>query len=392
MAERNSMSRRRFVETAAIVGLPLPLSTDAGRSDGTAMQETGAGAVGSLGDGVGDTTTDTADRTAVDQCEGEGAYANGTRMPAIEVGDNVGAMVDGVLYTIGGFLDDVGDERSLQATDAVLAYDVEADSWDEGVEDLPRKLWGMDAIGVDGTVYAWGGAEPGAPFEDGTDDPEYMSDAIYRLVPGEGWAELDATVPGGVAMESRSLYDPDDGLVYVFGGATAAYDNTDRIWTFDPDAEAVVDEEWQTLPEAPRWPSVGLVEVDGTRYAHCIGGIAYDDDNRHYTIDANTRYDLATGERERMAPLTDEMVHATGQNPVIGNAVYLLEGTQATAYDPERDAFFDVASIGEGLSFGAHGVYDDELIALGGHEKLNGGEYDGAHDTENRVWRFTPPC
>jgi N-acetylneuraminic acid mutarotase len=356
----------------------FPALTSAGAS-GTDSRET-----------VAEAGTDDG-RERENQCETGGSYATGTPIPEIELGNNAGAMVDGRLYTIGGFLDDVGDERLLQATDEVFAYDVREDVWDRTVENLPRKLWGMDAIGVDGEVYAWGGAEPEAPFGEGRDDPVYMSESIYRLVPGEGWAELEATVPGGVLMESRSLYDPADGLVYVFGGAVSAEENTDRIWTFDPETEAIEDERWATLPEPTRWPSVGLVEVDGRRYAHCMGGIAYDEDG-HYTIDTNVRYELATGQRERMTELDEGLVHATGQNPVLDNVVYLLKGTRALAYDPVDDAFSEVESIGEEVSFGAHSVSDGELILLGGHDKVETGVHEGAHDTEDRVWRYRPPC
>jgi len=384
MDGQNEVSRRAFVGMAAAIGTSF--SSIPGLRD-NASQEVAAGEANTP-DGS------TEDRATVDiarQCVGGGRYVSGTPMPAVEIGNNAGALVDGVLYSIGGILDDVGDERSLQATDTVMAYDTTADSWDTDVPDLPRELWGMDAIGADGEVYAWGGAKAGAPFGAGKDTPEYMSERIYRLVPGDGWEELDATVPGGVLMESRSLYNPHDGLVYVFGGATSASNNTDRIWTFDPETESVVDAEWQTLPEASRWPSVGLVEVDATWYAHCLGGIAYDDDG-HYAVDTNTRYNLATGDRERMNSLPTGVARATGHDPVLDNVIYLLDGAQATAYDPEADAFFDVQSIDEGLSFGAHGVHDDELVVLGGHDKIEEGEHEGAHDTTDRVWRYTPPC
>lgn len=385
MNERNGVSRRGFVGMAVAAGIPL--SSTLGRSGDSASQGLAAGKASSPEGSTGDRAT--VDITQ--QCVGGGTYANGTPIPTAEIGNNAGALVDGVLYSIGGILDDVGDERSLQATETVLAYDTAADSWDTDVPDLPRELWGMDAVGVDGKVYAWGGAEPGAPFGEDKDTPEYMSETIYRLTPGSGWEELDATVPGGVLMESRSLYNPHDGLVYVFGGATSASDNTDRIWTFNPEAETVVDAEWQTLPEASRWPSVGLVEVGATRYVHCLGGIAYDDDGYH-TVDTNARYDVETGDRERMTALPTDATHATGCDPVLDNTIYLLEGEQAIAYDPEADAFFDVQSISEDLSFGAHGVHDDELVVLGGHGKIDDGEHEGAHDATDRVWRYTPPC
>lgn len=390
MSEEGTVSRRGFITAAAGV----PALTGYGPLCGTDSKETLAGMTASTESTdeeiAGETGDEGVDQTA-SRCANGGGYANGTPIPIGEIGNNAGAVVDGVLYSVGGFLDDVGDERKLRAIDDVLAYDVAADSWTQAVENLPRKLWGMDAIGVDGRVYAWGGAEPGAPFGEGKNGPEHMSERVYRLVPGEGWDELEATVPGGVSMESRSLYNPTDGLVYVFGGAVSTDRNTDRIWTFDPDAEAIVDEEWQTLPEPTRWPSVGLVEVDGRRYAHCIGGLAYDEDGYH-TIEANVRFDLETGEAERMADLTADVTHATGQNPVLDDRIYLLKGSQALVYDPVTDAFTDVTSIGEELSFGAHGVVDGELILLGGHDKVEGGEYEGAHDAEDRVWRYTPPC
>lgn len=315
--------------------------------------------------------------------------------------DAGGGVLDGKLYFFGG----IETATGLAAVARTFAYDPAAGSggaW-ERLPDLPRALWGPCGVATDDALYSFGGAPDNSPYADGS-----PSDAIFRYRPGDGWTNLTETrgvrcpypnwVMGGV-------YNPGDGLIYCVGGGTGAHETasaTDhgfdrdapgtfderRLWTFDPRTERVADGDLARMPEAKRWPTVALFDLDGTRYLHAIGGLL----GTTGPTDSNFRYDLGTGRWERAQPMPRPGTYATHSNPVIDNRAYLSHGmfwegeptveryeTVTHRYDPAADDFeTDLPEPTHRRGGATSGVIDGTLYVVGGHIKRF--EQNGLHD------------
>jgi hypothetical protein len=338
----------------------------------------------------------------------EGEWTERARLPALQ-SDAAGGVVDGTLYYFGGFPTGAG----VQPLDRAQAYDPavgENGEW-RRIEDVPRAVWGACGVAADEKLFSFGGA-PGNPY-DGT----APSDEVFRYVPGEGWTDLtdeaDVRCPyPNWAM--RGAYDPDDELIYCVGGGTDVTDRasataqagTDqpgtfdesRLWTFDPDAEAVADPDLARMPEAKRWPSVALVAVDDRPCLHVIAG-RYGGGG---PTDSNYRYDIERGEWSEMtsAPLSGN--YGSNSDPVLDNAVYLTQGISLEGdlsmdsyrpfshrYDPDSDAFeTDIPSPSYPRTGPVDAVIDGTLYVVGGHRK----RYDRNDEHEALPYNeaFTP--
>lgn len=349
------------------------------------------------------TPTDTAERTVRTTTQGtaqslEGEWSELDEMPKAQ-GDVGSAVLDGKLYVFGG----IASGQGLDAVKRGFAYgpdDGAGGTW-ERIPDMPRALWGPSGVAADGAVYSFGGAPEDSPY--GTDDPP--SDEVFKFVPGEGWTDLTET--RGVrcpypTWAMRGVYNPDDGLVYNVCGATYSdadgQGNESRIWTFDPARDEVADPALTSVDEGKRWPSVSIVDVDGSPALHVIGGIGNgpSDDNLRYAIDDDEWSTMRRAPRSGM--------YATNNDPVIGNRVYLTHGlfwegdlTEESyerachRYDPVGDEWTT-----EGLPRPAYrrsagtadAVIDGTLYVAGGHFKHYGD--DGFHEALPYVEAFRP--
>ena len=317
-----------------------------------------------------------------------GTWSEKARLPREQTGAG-GGVVDGKLYYFGGF--DSG--QGLDATARAFVYDPSASgAWDR-IESMPRALWGPCGVSTGTGVFSFGGAPADSPYTTG--DPP--SDEIFVYTPGSGWTDLTTETGERCPYPNwamNGVYNPTDGLIYCVGGATNVTDResaTDhgvtsdnpgkydesRVWTFDPDSRRVVDADFARLPEAKRWPSVALVEVDGDDYIHALGGWR----GTVGPTASNFRIDSSNGRvtRERSVPRAGSF--ATDTNPVVDNQVYLTHGrfsggntTVSYRYDPEADTFStDVTRPEHVRGRAVDAVIDGTLYVVGGHVKLSSG-------------------
>jgi hypothetical protein len=339
-----------------------------------------------------------------------GGWAEKAPLPAVG-SDAGGGVLGGKLYFFGGIETAVG----LDATTRTFVYDPKASSggaW-ERLSDLPRALWGLCGVATDDALYSFGGAPQNSPYSG-----EPPSDAILRYRPSEGWTDL--TESTGVRCPYPNwvmdgLYNPRDGLIYCVGGGTGDWDaetasnhgfedevagtyDERRVWTFDPAREEVADPDLARMPEAKRWTTAALLGADGKRYLHAIGGLL----GTTGPTDSNFRYDLDSGEWERMEPTPRPGTYATHSNPVIDNSAYLTHGMfwegdstidryklLAHRYDPVTDSFeTDLPEPSHRRSGSVSGVIDGALYVVGGHIKRF--EQDGLHDCVGYNEAYTP--
>lgn len=327
-----------------------------------------------------------------------GEWTEKTPLP-VAGSDAGGGVLGGKLYFFGG----IETATGLDAVARAFAYDPADGKW-ERLPDAPRALWGPCGVATDDTIYSFGGAPQNSPYEDGP-----PTDVVFRYRPGDGWTNLTETegvrcpypnwVMGGV-------HNPDDGLIYCLGGGTGDHDapsatdhgfdgedvpgthDESRLWTFDPETERVVNPDLGRMPEAKRWPTVALLDADGGRYLHAIGGLL----GTTGPTDSHFRYDLAAGHWERAQPTPRPGTYATHSNPVIDNRAYLTHGmfwqgestieryeTVAHRYDPVDDRFeTDLPEPSHRRGGATSGVIDGTLYVVGGHLKRF--EQDGLHD------------
>lgn len=316
-----------------------------------------------------------------------------------------GGVLDGRLYYFGGFASGEG----LDATERAFVYDPAIGSegeWDR-IADVPAELWAPCGVATDDRVFSFGGAPPDGPYDG--DEP---TDAIYAYTPEEGWTDL--TSETGVRCPypnwaMTGVYDPASGSIYCVGGGTDVTDrssatdhDTDsdslgrydesRIWTFDPASGTVADPDFARLPEGKRWATVGLLESNGGRYLHAIGG------GRGVVgpTDSNVRVDLDSGAVTERTPAPRAGTFATTANPVLDGEIYLTHGrfgreytTRSYRYDPAADEFAEFPQPEHVRNRAVDGVIDGRLYVIGGHVKRY--EREGYHDATTHNEAFVPP-
>ncbi|QCJ46282.1 galactose oxidase [Haloprofundus sp. MHR1] len=326
--------------------------------------------------------------------------------------DAGGGVVDGRLLYFGGF-DSGVDTNAVAQTFTYEPAEAGEGTWTR-VEDLPKAVWGPCGVTVENRVYSFGGVSNPA---EGENEP---TDDIFVYESGEGWRNL--TAESGVRCPYPNwamggIYDPESRLVYCVGGGTGDTDaetatnhgtggtthwsfDEHRLWTFDPEAEEVVDDSLAQLPEAKRWPTVARVVVDGRTKIHALGGVK----STAGSTDSNFRYDPVDDEWEAATPTPIPGHYATTDNPVIDNQLYLSHGlfrengeslsvdsfrSFCHRYDPVADEF-DTSLPDEGTPrVGCvDAVIDGRLYTVAGHVK----RYDqqGYHDCMSVSSSFEP--
>ena len=142
-----------------------------------------------------------------------GTWEGKARLP-VEQSDANGGVVDGRLYYFGGF----GQGHDLDAVKRAFVYEPDYSgerTWSR-IEDLPRALWAPCGVATEDSLYSFGGAPSGSPYN-GVDP----SDEIFRYRPNDGWTNL--TARAGVRCPypnytMAGVYNPDDGLIDCMGG------------------------------------------------------------------------------------------------------------------------------------------------------------------------------
>lgn len=167
-----------------------------------------------------------ADCATDDDCDGatcqggtcvDGRWASVPRMPTAR-GDLAAVWFEGRLVAIGGYHQNLGDRRDVEA------YDPTVNGW-TSLADLPRPRYAHDAIAVNGTILVAGGAYDG---------PDCRTTLAYD--PG-----ADRWIQRGSLQQCRSwgrLAIDGDGVIRMIGGFDPTRGQLDSVERYDPVADA----------------------------------------------------------------------------------------------------------------------------------------------------------
>jgi hypothetical protein len=149
----------------------------------------------------------------------------------VPVSRPAGAVVDGLLYVIGG------EESGGARNGFVQIYDPDTDSWDDSSADtMPTPVSNLCAAALDGLIYVPGGWTGGV-----------ATDALQVFNPAtSSWETMnDDPLP---AVRAGSACAAHDGRLYVFGGfeSTSPFNDT---WVYDPQEPS--GDRWTVLTPSP---------------------------------------------------------------------------------------------------------------------------------------------
>jgi Kelch motif len=307
-----------------------------------------------------------------------------------------GVPLGGKLYSFSGILTDVnkpeGQDGELVNTVWISdPSDGQKGAWKRGPA-MPQKLSSVAAAVANEKVYIFGGAKPGGGPWNGQDT---LVDKIYRFDPTSSKKWKDVTPPDGMPQGglygASAVYSQHTDRIYIVAGGMGEPNapNSQRIWTFRPGKNTIIDPNWATLPAdmAARWGSAAILSDNGSKYLHAFGGMHYTPGG---TIKKHVRYKLSVGDssEEAMAPLP----HAGGKlaSGVVSNRLYATLGiydesgdwsmsdfkNHLMMYTPVSDSWStDLPEISKDRvrDPGATGIINGKMYIAGGHLK----EYEG---------------
>ncbi|MFP4193928.1 MAG: S8 family serine peptidase [Desulfobacterales bacterium] len=244
------------------------------------------------------------------------------------------AVYDDSIYVLGG-----SDENGeIQAN--FWRYDPVEDFWQSMEDNLPVSLAALQAVSLDGTLYAIGGDSSDSIGGDSSD----YTDAFYAYN-GDGWKKKESmkrarAYHGAVAV---------NGKIYVFGGS-----NSEGILSscevYDPQTK-----NWSDLPDIPIALDNFDITTDGD-YIYIIGGnagsyispyiLCFDPESGSWTYQADTLFDLPRGRASASAAFLPEYGHILfggTDGSTIYNKIHNLE-----TYPLPRDTSSDGGSGGGG--------------------------------------------
>ena len=271
-----------------------------------------------------------------------GTWGEGAPMPTART-EVTSAVVDGVIYVIGGFRATGGN------TDVVEAYDTAGDSWSVQTP-LPQNLDHAGAAAVGDKVYVVGGyislfqgTISAATYEyDPVADTwtarapmplaraaaaTVLVDGIIYVLGGVGpqetiplaynpasnsWTQL---APIAAAREHLTA-SVVDGKIYVIGGRQNVTENVDTVEVYDPATDT-----WQTLAPIPTARG-GLASGELAGRVHVVGG--EDLSPGGATFSEHEVYDPASASWQSALPLPTARHGLTAQ--VVSNKLYVLGG------------------------------------------------------------------
>ena len=271
-----------------------------------------------------------------------GTWSAGAAMPTART-EVTSALLDGVIYIIGGFRATGGH------TNLVEAYDTGGDSWSVKAS-LPQSLDHAGAAAVGGKVYVVGGYSNFALgiISSGTYEYDPMADAWTTRSP----MPLTRAAAATVAL---------DGIIYVLGGVgpqaaiPLAYDPTANSWT-------------QLAPMSAEREHLTASVADGKIYV--VGGRQ----NVFQNVNTIEEYDPTTNSWQDLTKMpTSRGGLASG---ALAGRVHVVGGedlspggstfSEHEVYDPASDSW----ASGPVLPTPRHGltaqVIDDRLYAIGG--------------------------
>ncbi|MFS8520703.1 MAG: kelch repeat-containing protein, partial [Micromonosporaceae bacterium] len=237
----------------------------------------------------------------------------------VNVMDNSAELVDGVLYSFGGY----NGSTRLPNT---YRYDPAADEWTR-VADMPAERMKPETVQVDGLVYVLGG----------WDNAGVTHSTVFVYDPeADSWSQA-ADMPAGRTAPGVAVLD---GQVYVVGGCLDASQclTGNNLWRYDPASDS-----WTELANYPR--SVAWLGCAGLAdQVICTGGtdglVAFTD-TYAYDPATDSWTELADLPYDNWAMVADA---ANGQLVVSGGVTngFSTVTNRSAAYDPVTDTWTEI--------------------------------------------------
>jgi N-acetylneuraminic acid mutarotase len=242
------------------------------------------------------------------------------------------AVVDGLLYSFGGF-------NGADITGAAFVYDPATLAWSP-IASMPDGRENPAVSAIDGVIYITGGWLPDGSNATSTLMYDPASDSYTGV----------ADQPVGVAAPGRAVLD---GLMYLVGGCQDACGMTD-VQVYDPAADS-----WTELADYPEPIShVACGAIDGSLY--CAGGSASASTKHGYVYDPGS---------DTWSPIADLPIDLWAMGYSAANGQLLVSGgvtdgfatltNQGFAYDPGSDSWSELPNSNNTLYRGgsACGLY-----------------------------------
>ncbi|HEX6325162.1 MAG TPA: S8 family serine peptidase [Jiangellaceae bacterium] len=233
--------------------------------------------------------------------------------------DNAAAVVDGTLYSFGGF-------NGANALADAYAFSPRGGQW-TSIAKLPSPRIKPEAVAIDGLIYVVGGWA-GGEFA--------ITATTFIYDPATNTWSQGADMPEGRAAPGATVLD---GQLYVVGGCTTSNCTpmASEVFRYDPGAD-----EWETLPTYPVGASwLGCAGLAAT--VVCAGGT-----NGQNALSGTWAYDPdaeAWIERASMPYPNWAMAYAaaSGQLVVSGGIVSGATATNRSAvYAPDADLWIEI--------------------------------------------------
>jgi N-acetylneuraminic acid mutarotase len=188
-----------------------------------------------------------------------------SRLP-LAVNHAAAAAHDGLLYVVGGFLENRVPSAKL------LIYDASADTWTEGADMLTARA-ALTANFINGKLYVAGGTNNDASALDVIEEYDPSTDT---------WKSLPSMPTARQHLTSAVI----DGKLYVVGGRNSGPStNVDALEVYDP-----INQSWAVLDPMPS-PRGGIAASSIGNNLYVFGGESSDT-----VFDNNEKYDTRTGQ------------------------------------------------------------------------------------------------
>ncbi|MPZ26012.1 MAG: S8 family serine peptidase [Micromonosporaceae bacterium] len=254
----------------------------------------------------------------------------------VTIMDNAMAVVDGTLYSFGGF---TPGPFGGTTQDRGFALDPETGRWRE-IARMPEPRDKPEAVEIDGRIYVVGGWD--------ADSNATASTFIYD--PAQNTWSQGADMPAGRAAPGAAAVD---GALYVVGGCTTGgCEVSGTVWRYQPSRD-----EWEVLPDYPHsiaWLGCGGLAGQVFCTGGTIGGAptaatyAYHPEQREWTARADAPYPswgMAYAAADGRLVVSGGATEASGSGSVTNRGAYYHPGNDTwTEIEPASRPVFRAGS------------------------------------------------
>lgn len=255
--------------------------------------------------------------------------------------EGMAAVVDGKLYTFGGFID-----QSYNATKRGDAYDPATNTW-ERLPPMPKGLTHVGTTAYGRNIYLAGGYEAITPGASKYGGQIFAINDVYKYnVDTRVWTAL----PPLPAPRGSGELSVVNGIMHFFSGVDINRLDRGEHWVM-PLTGVNAEKGWTAAASMPNPSShLGDAVLNGKLYA--IGG-QHDTDEKLVAQTSVYRYDPATDKWTQVASLPRRRSHISSATTVLNGRIYVFGGEYAhlreirdvTEYNPATNRWTNVTSL-----------------------------------------------